>query len=180
MDPDQHATARAVKPIHLALQGGGAHGALTWGVLDRLLEDRRLEIRAISGTSAGAMNAVVLADGFAEGGREGARAALRTFWTRRRRGWRGCRRCGAGHGTGGAGATASTARSATCSSKGLRGWSRRYGLNPLGFDPLREILARQVDFDRVNAGGSACTWRRPTCAPGCRGSSPATRSPPTR
>jgi NTE family protein len=53
------------KPLNLALQGGGSHGALTWGVLDRLLEDDRLAIRAISGTSAGAMNAVALADGTA-------------------------------------------------------------------------------------------------------------------
>jgi NTE family protein len=64
------------RPITLALQGGGSHGAMTWGVLDRLLEDERLAIRAISGTSAGAMNAVALADGMAEGGREGAREAL--------------------------------------------------------------------------------------------------------
>ena len=68
------------KPINLALQGGGSHGALTWGVLDRLLEDERLAIRAISGTSAGAMNAVTLADGYRRGGREGAREALGRFW----------------------------------------------------------------------------------------------------
>jgi NTE family protein len=61
------------KTIDLALQGGGSHGALTWGVLDRILEDERLEIAGISGTSAGAMNAVVLAQGFQERGREGAR-----------------------------------------------------------------------------------------------------------
>lgn len=54
---------RSTKPVNLALQGGGAHGAFTWGVLDRLLEERRIEIGAISGTSAGAMNAVVLASG---------------------------------------------------------------------------------------------------------------------
>ena len=63
--------------IDLALQGGGSHGAFTWGVLDRLLEEEWLEIDGISGTSAGAMNAAVLADGFALGGREGARAASR-------------------------------------------------------------------------------------------------------
>ena len=56
----------ATKPINLALQGGGSHGAMTWGVLDRILEDERLAITAISGTSAGAMNAVALADGMAE------------------------------------------------------------------------------------------------------------------
>jgi len=70
------------KPINLALQGGGAHGAFTWGVLHCLLEDRRLEIDSISGTSAGAMNAVILAHGFAEGRHDGAIAALKAFWTR--------------------------------------------------------------------------------------------------
>ena len=68
--------------LDLALQGGGTQGAFTWGVLDRLLEDERLQIAAISGTSAGAMNAVALASGWAEGGRRGAREALRHFWSR--------------------------------------------------------------------------------------------------
>ncbi|MBN9024592.1 MAG: patatin-like phospholipase family protein, partial [Rhizobiales bacterium] len=61
-------------PIDLALQGGGSHGAFTWGVLERLLEEPSLTIEAISGTSAGAMNAAVLADCYAGGGAEGARA----------------------------------------------------------------------------------------------------------
>ena len=68
--------------IDLALQGGGSHGAFTWGVLDRLLEEPWLHIVAISGTSAGAMNAAVLADGWTEGGAEGARAALDKYWKR--------------------------------------------------------------------------------------------------
>jgi NTE family protein len=66
--------------IDLALQGGGAHGAFTWGVLDRLLEERWLCIDGISGTSAGAMNAAVLAHGFVRGGAAGARKALEQFW----------------------------------------------------------------------------------------------------
>lgn len=66
--------------IDLALQGGGSHGAFTWGVLDRLLEERRLEIEAISGTSAGAMNAAVLAHGYCRNGPPGAKAALEGFW----------------------------------------------------------------------------------------------------
>ena len=66
--------------INLALQGGGAHGAFTWGVLDALLEDGRVRFDGISGTSAGAMNAVVMAHGLLAGGRDGARAALQTFW----------------------------------------------------------------------------------------------------
>src|SRR5438270_10664524 len=68
--------------IDLALQGGGSHGAFTWGVLDRLLEEPWLQIAAISGTSAGAMNAAVLADGWTEGGAEGARTALEKYWRR--------------------------------------------------------------------------------------------------
>src|ERR1700751_89677 len=68
------------KKISLALQGGGAHGAFTWGVLDHLLEDGRLEITGISGASAGAVNAVMLADGLARGGVEEARKRLCDFW----------------------------------------------------------------------------------------------------
>jgi NTE family protein len=68
--------------VDLALQGGGAHGAFTWGVLDRLLEEEWMTIEAISGTSAGAMNAAMLAAGMATGGRETAREMLREFWTR--------------------------------------------------------------------------------------------------
>lgn len=66
--------------VDLALQGGGAHGAFTWGVLDRLLEEPWLKIDGISGTSAGAMNAAVLTDGYCEGGAEGARRALAHYW----------------------------------------------------------------------------------------------------
>jgi len=71
---------RAPVLVDLALQGGGAHGAFTWGVLDRLLEEPWLRVEGISGTSAGAMNAAVLVDGFAEGGAVGARARLERFW----------------------------------------------------------------------------------------------------
>ena len=76
------ASDRAKKSISLALQGGGAHGAFTWGVLDAILEDGRLAIEAITGTSAGAMNAVILADGWIEGGVDGARTQLEAFWQR--------------------------------------------------------------------------------------------------
>ena len=71
---------RSPLKIDLALQGGGAHGAFTWGVLDRLLDETWLTIDGISGTSAGAMNAVVLAHGYAQDGAAGARAALEQFW----------------------------------------------------------------------------------------------------
>ncbi len=73
---------RDIVLVDLGLQGGGAHGAFTWGVLDRLLEVPWLRFDGISGTSAGAMNAVVMADGYAAGGPEGARAALEKFWKR--------------------------------------------------------------------------------------------------
>jgi len=72
----------ATKTINLALQGGGSHGAFTWGVLDRLLEEERLIIEGVSGTSAGAMNAAMLAQGWHRGGRQGARQALDQFWNR--------------------------------------------------------------------------------------------------
>ena len=68
--------------LNLALQGGGAHGAFTWGVLDRLLEERDIQIGHISGTSAGALNGAALASGMAEGGRVGAKEQLALLWTR--------------------------------------------------------------------------------------------------
>ena len=71
------------RPLNLALQGGGAHGAFTWGVLDRLLEDERISFEGVSATSAGAMkHRAVLAYGLGEGGREGAKKALSRFWLR--------------------------------------------------------------------------------------------------
>jgi NTE family protein len=74
--------AREPLLVDLALQGGGSHGAFTWGVLDRLLDEDWMIVEGISGTSAGAMNAAVFAHGMAKGGREGARAALEAFWRR--------------------------------------------------------------------------------------------------
>ena len=71
-----------VKHINLALQGGGAHGAFTWGVLDRLLEEPRIEVEGVSATSSGAMNAAAMAHGLTIGGRAGAREALENFWQR--------------------------------------------------------------------------------------------------
>ncbi len=73
---------RAEKTVSLALQGGGAHGAFTWGVLDALLEDGRLAVEAITGASAGAMNAVVMVEGWLDGGIDGARSQFETFWRR--------------------------------------------------------------------------------------------------
>ncbi len=71
---------KTLKPVNLALQGGGSHGSFTWGVLNRLLDDERLDIRAISGVSSGAMNACVLASGLIKNGKEGAKESISTFW----------------------------------------------------------------------------------------------------
>jgi NTE family protein len=141
--------ARNLKPINLALQGGGAHGAFAWGVLDRLLEDGRIAIEAISATSAGAMNAAVLAYGFAIGGADGARAKLEEFWRETSR----------------AGELYSPVRSFPWE-KWLNGHSMEqspsfamfeamtrvfspYQLNPFDFNPLRDVLVRVIDFDRL-------------------------------
>jgi NTE family protein len=134
--------------VNLALQGGGAHGAFTWGVLDRLLEDGRVGIEAISGTSAGAMNAVVLADGFMKGGADGARRSLDDFW----------------HAVSREGMKSPIQRSPLAVLTG--DWSldhspgymffdlmsrlvSPYQLNPLKLNPLRDLLESQVDFDCV-------------------------------
>ena len=81
-NPSRKSSARKTLHVDLALQGGGSHGAFTWGVLDRLLEEEWLRFEGISGTSAGAMNAAVLAHGYTKGGAAGARAALDHFWSR--------------------------------------------------------------------------------------------------
>ena len=136
------------KPIKLALQGGGAHGAFTWGVLDRLLEEPDLQPVAISGASAGAMNAVVMADGLAAGGPDGARAALAAFWHRAaveaRRSPLAPTAFERATGLAGAGLSAG--------SLWLAGASRiasPYELNPSGRNPLAAVLDDTVDFDRL-------------------------------
>ncbi len=137
--------------VDLALQGGGAHGAFTWGALDRLLEEPWLKIDGISGTSAGAMNGAILADGFAEGGTDGARAALEGFWRK----------------------VADAARFSpfqrTPLDLMLGRWTldhspafiamdlmarmfSPYDLNPGGTNPLRNILADSIHFDRLTQG----------------------------
>jgi len=138
------------KPVNLALQGGGAHGAFTWGVLDALLADGRLRIAAVSGTSAGAMNAVALAEGLAEGGPEGARKSLRAFWER----------------------VSDQARYSpiqrTLFDRLLGQWNIEqtpgylwfewmsrvtspYETNPLDLNPLRDVLMEEIDFAKVRA-----------------------------
>jgi NTE family protein len=136
------------KHINLALQGGGAHGAFTWGVLDALIEDGRLAFDAISGTSAGAMNAVVLADGLDRGGAEAARTQLENFWK----------------GVSREGGVASDVDDVLSRLMGFwhmpspfaylqqfSGLTSPYDLNPLNINPLKGMLEQLVDFKRVQA-----------------------------
>jgi NTE family protein len=134
--------------VDLALQGGGAHGAFAWGVLDRLLEEPWLEIEAISGTSAGAMNAAVLADGHAAGGAEGAREALERFWAAVSRAamFSPIRRTPLDVLLGRWTLDASPAFVAMDLAARL---VSPYQLNPLGSNPLTDVLAGVVDFDRL-------------------------------
>jgi len=131
------------RTVNLALQGGGAHGAFTWGVLDCLLEDGRLDFEAASGTSAGAMNAVVLAHGLLEGGAAGARAALDRFWTSIAASMP-------------AGATVSAVDgqgvALTPAFRRMLQWASDFSpdrLNPFDHNPLRDLLTAQVDFARL-------------------------------
>jgi NTE family protein len=126
--------------LNLALQGGGAHGAFTWGVLDRLLEEEHLRISWVSATSAGAVNAIALAAGLSEGGRSRARKKLRDVWE-------------AVHKAGvpdllrlnpflfGLTSAPHLAHVASL-------WSP-YEFNPLGFDPLRRLLTESIDFETL-------------------------------
>ncbi|HML14282.1 MAG TPA: patatin-like phospholipase family protein [Xanthobacteraceae bacterium] len=136
------------KKINLALQGGGAHGAFTWGVLDHLLQDERLEIEGISGASAGALNAVMLADGLARGGREEARKRLADFWR-------------------GASTDGNLPRvqravidrlfsflpfegsPVTAWFDALSQFLSPYDFNPLNINPLKQLIEKFVDFDAI-------------------------------
>ncbi len=139
-----------VKQLNLALQGGGAHGAFTWGVLDRLLEEQKIGLEGISATSAGAMNAVVAAYGFAEGGRDGARRALANFWRR----------------------VSHAAQNSPLQPTPFDKWIGNTGLefspayiafdlisrlmspyqfNPTNYNPLRRVLGDVVDFERLRS-----------------------------
>ncbi len=132
--------------LNLALQGGGAHGAFTWGVLDRLLEDDRFEIGWISGTSAGAINAAALATGLARGGPAAARASLAALWD-------GVARSGVPDllrlNPFLAGSLASLGRSGAMAH--MASLFSPYDFNPLGFDPLRRVLEAHVDIDLLRA-----------------------------
>ncbi|MEM8688360.1 MAG: patatin-like phospholipase family protein [Pseudomonadota bacterium] len=136
------------KLLNLALQGGGAHGAFTWGVLDRLLEDGRIHVEAVSGTSAGAVNAVVLVDGFMRAGHDGAREALHDFWQEIAK----------------IGAFSPIQRSPLDIWQGnysldhnpaylyfdmLTRMASPYDLNPANINPMRDLLESRIDFEKV-------------------------------
>ncbi len=131
---------RRKRRINLALQGGGAHGAFTWGVLDRLLEDDRLEIGWVSATSAGAVNAVAMAAGLARGRREEARRNLGAVWE-------AIYRAGVPDFLKRNPFLYSLSRSPTLAQVASL-WSP-YDFNPLGFDPLRRLLDETIDFELV-------------------------------
>jgi NTE family protein len=136
------------KPVNLALQGGGAHGAFTWGVLDYLLEDGRLRIAGISGTSAGAMNAVALAAGYTRAGPEGARAALDDFWRSMSASARNTplQRTPVDRITGNWGLENNPFYHFM---NALTGVASPYQLNPLNLNPLRDLVKESVDFEMV-------------------------------
>lgn len=155
----------AVRTLNLALQGGGAHGAFTWGVLDRLLEDGRIDFEGVAATSAGAMNAVVLAYGLVEGGRDGARRALTNFWRR------------VSH----ASILSPLQPSILDKLAGNRSLEHSpayvafdlvtrflspYQFNPLNYNPLRTVLEQSVDFTALNA--TNCKLKLNICATNVR------------
>jgi NTE family protein len=133
------------KPINLALQGGGAHGAFEWGVLDKLLEDGQVEIKAVTAASAGAMNAAVLAMGFVADGAAGARAKLDEFWRKIS--------AAASPPFGKSGVWtevfAPAWLRATPGWRVAQSWAQSlspYEFNPFNFNPLRDALSATVDF----------------------------------
>ncbi len=137
-----------VRCINLALQGGGSHGAFTWGVLDRLLEDGRVSFDGISATSAGAMNAVVYAYGKMRGGRDGARQALHDFWQRISRSAAPYSPLAITPVEKIFGVPAEQRWAYTTFESLTRSFSP-YQLNPLNVNPLRDVLAASVDFDEL-------------------------------
>jgi NTE family protein len=135
--------------IDLALQGGGSHGAFTWGVLDRLLEEPWLRIAGISGTSAGAMNAAVLADGWMKGGAEGARKTLDEYWQRisRAAAFSPLQRSFFDRI---AGRWTLDASPAYVAMDMISRMLSPYDLNPFGLNPLRDVLADSIDFESLS------------------------------
>ena len=136
-------SSKKQKPINLALQGGGAHGAFTWGVLDYLLEDGRLDFEGVSATSAGAMNAAALAYGKSSGGPERAREVLEHFWHEISREGR---------------AFMPFTQNLSLAKNALYAFFDKfthslspYQFNPMNYNPLKNVLERTIDFDEIHA-----------------------------
>jgi NTE family protein len=142
--------AQTTKRINLALQGGGAHGAFTWGVLEHLLGEDRLQVEGVSGSSAGAINAVMLADGLTRGGREEAQKRLADFWR-------------AVSSTGNLPGVQRAVMERILSFTPLEGtpvqawfdavsrYFSPYDVNPLNINPLKDLIERFVDFEALRA-----------------------------
>jgi NTE family protein len=128
-------TATTTRSLSLGLQGGGSFGAFTWGVLDRLLEEEAIDFDLVSGASAGAVNAVILAAGLAEGGPQAARQKLERVWER----------------VSLMGPFSSSSVAHAVTALGGPGLISPYQFNPFGINPLRDILADEVDFARLRA-----------------------------
>ena len=173
--------APKTKRINLALQGGGAHGAFTGGVLEHLLGDERLVVEGVSGTSSGAVNAVMLADGLARGGRAEAQKRLVDFWR-------------AVSSTGDLPPLQRAVVERLLSFTPLEGspvqawldmmsrYFSPYDFNPLNLNPLKDLFERFVDFERRASPLPICrsSFRQRTCRPAASVFSRGRRSLPTR
>lgn len=141
---------KSTKTVALALQGGASHGAFVWGVLDRLLEEERLGVEGISGTSSGAINGALVACGVAEGGREGARQRLERFW------WGISEACAARRRKSLLPSLLFDRKRFDFSSRGMfydvmNRMLVPYEFDPKTMDPLREVIAKSIDFDLLHA-----------------------------
>ena len=138
------------KKINLALQGGGSHGAFGWGVMDKFLEDGRIEIEGVSGTSAGSMNAVVYAYGKLKGN-DGAREALHNFWKAISDAGQRFAMPKMPWDTG----SAQKENPMQALMKSMMSVLSPYQMNPMNYNPLREVLEQQVDFEELENSQSA-------------------------
>ena len=138
------------KIINLALQGGGSHGAFTWGVLDHFMEDGRVSVEGISGTSAGAMNAAVLAQGYMDGGADGARESLEQFWRKvsDMGKYSPLKRSPFGILTG---SWSLDTNPAYAMLDLVSRVASPYDTNPLDINPLRDLVESTIDFEKVKA-----------------------------
>lgn len=148
------------RPISLALQGGGSHGAFEWGVIERLLEDDKIEIKAVTAASAGAMNAAALVSGLATGGREGAKATLEAFWKK-------SSNSDSRNGTvfGDSGVWTAMMQPDWLKATPAWRWAEGFGaklspyeFNPFNLNPLKDVLEKTVDFAAIREHGEVALF----------------------